>query len=366
MQSLPNLSYLFNRASCALLAAFASPARSFPPVAKVMHHSTSSSALLAANIYVSEGKNTSVISQITDKVTFRRSRSKSEESFPHCALASVVHLFKDESYNRTGITVCGPERSLREAVVALASAAFDLIDLRLHEGTHPRLGVVDHISVHPLGEASSLTEAGRAARMIGAEISSAKSVPVFLYGAPRPDLRRLADIRRELGYFRPSPTQASLPNGSSEQMLWQGTSPAHASPDMQFSVEQDFGPSQPHPILGCVAIGATPWVVNYNIVLVGTSIATAKRVARRVSERGGGLKGVEAMALSHEGERIEVACNLREPQTATPEDVLQMVKELCVLEGGSSEEIRLGNAYFPGLTEERALQTWEEAQKVIY
>lgn len=42
------------------------------------------------------------------------------------------------------------------------------------------------------------------------------------------------------------------------------------------------------------------WVVNLNAPFVASTpqhVAAAKRVARRVSERGGGLKGVQAMAL---------------------------------------------------------------------
>lgn len=34
--------------------------------------------------------------------------------------------------------------------LALARSALDLIDLRRHSATHPRLGALDHISVHHL------------------------------------------------------------------------------------------------------------------------------------------------------------------------------------------------------------------------
>lgn len=40
---------------------------------------------------------------------------------------------------------------LSAAVLALSRRALQLLDLRQHTATHPRLGAVDHVSVHPLG-----------------------------------------------------------------------------------------------------------------------------------------------------------------------------------------------------------------------
>ncbi len=49
----------------------------------------------------------------------------------------------------------------------LARAALETIDLRSHAASHPRLGVVDHISCHPLGRDAALTAAAETARSIG-------------------------------------------------------------------------------------------------------------------------------------------------------------------------------------------------------
>lgn len=55
----------------------------------------------------------------------------------------------------------------------------------------------------------------------------------------------------------------------------------------------DLGPSQVDPSKGVITIGAVPWIINFNVPVVTGDMAAARRIARAVSERGGGLKGVE-------------------------------------------------------------------------
>eukprot|EP00889_Picochlorum_renovo_P000243 jgi/Picre1/27273/NNA_000242.t1 len=58
-----------------------------------------------------------------------------------------------------------------------------------------------------------------------------------------------------------------------------------------------FGPSVVRPEWGIACVGSVPWVVNHNVVLNTPDVAVAKDIARRVSERGGGLQAVQAMGL---------------------------------------------------------------------
>jgi hypothetical protein len=60
------------------------------------------------------------------------------------------------------------------------------------------------------------------------------------------------------------------------------------------------------PAAGAVAVGAAKWVVNLNVPLAGQAgrggsveFGIARRIARGLSERGGGLPEVQAMALRH-------------------------------------------------------------------
>jgi hypothetical protein len=89
---------------------------------------------------------------------------------------------------------------LAATVAAVAHAALAAIDLRAHSATHPRLGVLDHVSLHPLGPQASLQLAGQAAAAIGQQLAAPPlQLPVYWYGAAHPTGRRLPEIRRQLG-----------------------------------------------------------------------------------------------------------------------------------------------------------------------
>jgi glutamate formiminotransferase len=62
----------------------------------------------------------------------------------------------------------------------------------------------------------------------------------------------------------------------------------------------DLGPATASAAAGVVTVGAVPWVVNYNVPLYTDDMAAARRVAKVVSARGGGLAGVEvSMVVRH-------------------------------------------------------------------
>lgn len=70
-----------------------------------------------------------------------------------------------------GFTVAGPARPVGEAVKGMTHVALKCVDFSLHSGTHPRLGVVDHISVHPL-RGASLADAADFVRSVGHQLAS--------------------------------------------------------------------------------------------------------------------------------------------------------------------------------------------------
>ena len=68
-------------------------------------------------------------------------------------------------------------------------------------------------------------------------------------------------------------------------------------------IRPDFGPAEPAARDGVACVGATPWVTNLNIPLRMSDMAVARGIARALSQRGGGLTAVEAMALPHSAGR---------------------------------------------------------------
>ena len=51
----------------------------------------------------------------------------------------------DEDHNRAVVTVVGAPEPLKEAIVEAVGVALDVIDMRQHQGQHPRMGAIDVI-----------------------------------------------------------------------------------------------------------------------------------------------------------------------------------------------------------------------------
>jgi len=166
------------------------------------------------------------------------------------------------------------------------------------------------------------------------------AVPTFLYGAAHEEGRKLDSIRRTFGYFKP--------NSSENQ--WIGVQKSDTLPLKPYS-----GPSQVIPTKGVVVIGATKWVDNYNVPLLSSDISAVRRIAKRISGRGGGLASVQAMALTHGDGIIEVACNLLDPKTVGGERVQQEVEQLAKEEGISVEK-----GYYTDFSQEEIVKSYLE------
>ncbi|XP_058087559.1 uncharacterized protein LOC131234579 isoform X2 [Magnolia sinica] len=287
--------------------------------------------LACCKLYISETRNAAALESI----------ERASKLFPE---APIINKFQDESYNRVGYTLVsrfppdpsGPS-SLRNAVFSMVEAALDAIDLELHSGTHPRLGVVDHICFHPLSQAS-LDQTAHLAKYVAADIGHKLRVPTFLYGAAHEQGRTLDSIRRELGYFKPNAIGNQWSGGPQPKSL---------------QLKPDAGPSQATQSTGVVVVGATRWVDNYNVPVSSTDISGVRRIARRVSGRGGGLASVQAMALTHGEDTIEVACNLLDPSQVGADQVQLEVERLA-----REERMNVGKGYFTDLSQEEIIENY--------
>jgi len=188
--------------------------------------------------------------------------------------ARVLGLEMDPDHNRSVLTFVGEPRAVAEAAVACAREAAARIDLTGHEGRHPRMGAVDVIPFIPIKDVS-MDAAVEVARGVGSRIGTELNIPVFLYesAATRPDRRNLADIRK--------PQFEGL-----RDLI--GKDPDRVP---------DFGPNAIHPTAGCVAVGARRPLIAYNIDLESAEEKIAKRIAKKIRERDGGLPGIKALGL---------------------------------------------------------------------
>jgi glutamate formiminotransferase/formiminotetrahydrofolate cyclodeaminase len=196
----------------------------------------------------SEGRDLTIIKQITDAIE---------------AVEGVRLLDVDPGYatNRTVVTFVGAPAVVVEAAYRAIKKAAELIDMRKHQGEHPRMGATDVCPLVPVANISmdeAVSWAQRLAQRVGEEVN----IPVFLYesAASRPERKNLASIR------------AGEYEGMAEKLK---------KPEWQ----PDFGPNTVGSA-GTTAIGARDFLIAYNVNLNTTSVRRANAVAFDIREKG--------------------------------------------------------------------------------
>jgi len=223
---------------------------------------------------VSEGRDAARIGEICDAV----------RAVPGLRLLDVS---SDTSHNRSVLTFLGDAAAVRGGVLALFEAVLPRVDLRNHTGEHPRMGAVDVVPFIPL-RGATVEECVALSREVGAEVAGRFGVPVYLYedSAASENRRNLAEIRK--GQFEGFAAKMQDP-------AWKA----------------DFGPGQPHPSAGVVAIGARAFLIAYNVNLGTSDLAIAERIARAIRHVSGGFRYCKAMgvALADRG-IVQVSINM--------------------------------------------------------
>ena len=210
---------------------------------------------------------------------------------------------RDEDHNRLVITALGEPIAMRQAVIDAIGVAVDLIDMRKHEGQHPRMGAVDVVPFIPIKNVS-MTEAIDYSKDLANEVSKKYGLPVFLYEKSATDIERqnLAAIRK--GQFE----------GMAEKMKDPRWKP-------------DFGPQDIHPTAGVTAIGARMPLVAFNVNLNTDDLGIANAIAHRVRHTNGGLRYCKAIgvALQEKGV-VQVSMNLTDYTKTSLYSVVELVR----------------------------------------
>jgi glutamate formiminotransferase len=236
-------------------------------------------SVLLAIPNVSEGRDRRVIDEIA--ATFTGAR--------------LLDVHTDPDHHRSVFTLAGEPGVLAAAVADGARAAIERIDLRLHEGTHPRVGVIDVapiVYLQPGDRGAACAEALVLADLLGDP--AGLGLPVFLYG--------------ELAQGR---TRSELRRGGPERL---------AARVAAGELRPDFGPAELHPATGAVLVGARPPLVAFNVELAPPApVEQARAIAAAIRESdSGGLKGVRAIGLWLEHRDVAQVSTNVEDHLATP------------------------------------------------
>ena len=200
----------------------------------------------------------------------------------------MLDVESNQDHNRSVISFVGEPGPVKEAALAVAAKAVELIDLNKHRGEHPRMGAIDVVPFVPLSGAT-MEDCVSLARDFGRELGARFHIPVFLYeeAATVPERRNLADVRS--GEFE----------GLREKI---GTDP---------SKKPDFGPEMIHPTAGATAVGARETLIAYNVDLGTTDLGIAKNIAHELRAKDGGLSYVKALGFELKQKRlVQVSMNL--------------------------------------------------------
>jgi glutamate formiminotransferase / 5-formyltetrahydrofolate cyclo-ligase len=224
----------------------------------------------------------------------------------------VLDVQSDKDHNRSVLTLVGDEAALRVAIPELFALAVSRIDLRSHEGEHPRLGAVDVVPFIPI-EGVTTADCVALARDVGQAVAERFSVPIFLYedAASAPHRRNLEDIRR--GEFE----------GLAQKMK-----------DPQWA--PDFGPPTPHPSAGASVVGARMPLIAYNVNLGTGDVEVAKRIAKAIRHSSGGFRYVKAMGVMLQERRIaQVSINMTDFKKTPLHRVFETVRSEAARHGVS-------------------------------
>jgi glutamate formiminotransferase len=223
------------------------------------------------------------------------------------ARAELLDVHSDPDHNRSVFTLVGGDEDLVEALLAGIDVARTHIDLRTHEGAHPRIGAADVVPLVPL-RPDDMERARTAALRLGERVGSELGLPVFFYGGLAPG-RRPAFFRR---------------GGISElaRRLAEG------------ELRPDYGPSALDPAAGGVLIGARPPLVAFNVNLRGATLAVAREIAAVVRETGGGFPGVRALGLElPTAGLVQVSMNVEDHEAAQLHEILARVEAEAAARG---------------------------------
>jgi len=178
-------------------------------------------------------------------------------------IVSIIHssddtilLHKDIGYdaNRTVLTILGEVESVLSSIDKLIEYALLTFDIKKHEGSHPRVGILDVIPFIPVRNITKSQLIERISEYC-TRIGKNYRLPILYYGA--------------LSHKAKQKTLHQLRKQSLEKTLG-------------LNVISDCGPQAPHPKLGASCVTVRDFMVAYNINLHTSDLKLSKQLAKRL------------------------------------------------------------------------------------
>jgi glutamate formiminotransferase len=240
---------------------------------------------------ISEGRDQAVIAKLITGI----------QAVPSVTLLDV-HV--DRDHHRSVFTIVGEPEAMGEALFALVRQAQQLIDIRQHQGEHPRIGAVDVVPWIPF-QGVTMEDCVTYAKNFGTRVGQELGIPVFLYEQANQMSSRskLETIRRG------------------------GLSALQARMKTDREWHPDYGPPSVHPTAGAIAVGARFFLIAFNVVLKSHELVVARQIAKAIRTSSGGLKSVKAMGVPLPSRRfVQVSMNLTDYRETSLRMAFEAVK----------------------------------------
>jgi glutamate formiminotransferase len=205
----------------------------------------------------------------------------------------LLDVHTDPDHHRSVYTLAAADdsgASLADALTAGAAEAIELADLEAHDGSHPRIGLLDVAPIVYM-DGDERGPACAQALTLGDRLGHELGIPVFMYGLLTQNRVTRAEIRRG----GPAVLQARIDSGE---------------------LTPDFGPRRLHPRAGAVLVSARPPLIAFNVELAPpATLETAREIAALIREGGAeGLESVRAIGLTlpHRAGVAQVSTNVED------------------------------------------------------
>lgn len=231
----------------------------------------------------------------------------------------LIHMDSNEGANRTVLTLVGNRTGIRNALLSLFQITSQNIDMRKHQGAHPRIGMVDVCPIVPL-QGISLKETLDFTRSLSQEIAEQFNIPIYSYEHSQDQSYRkhLPQIRKG-GY-----------EGLIEKMKKPEWNP-------------DFGPlpDSEENILaiqkyGATVLGVRPILIAYNVSIKTDNTKIAQQLAHEIRSIGdgkgnrGAFEALRAIGwYIPEFEHAQISMNFLNYKITSPLEVYDNLKEKC-------------------------------------
>ncbi|WP_270940338.1 glutamate formimidoyltransferase [Romboutsia lituseburensis] len=212
----------------------------------------------------------------------------------------LVSYEPEHDFNRTVVTFIGQPQPVKEALVNMAAKACELIDMREHKGTHPRIGAQDTLPIFPFKDIT-IEECVDLAKEIGNELHNKTKIPIYFAGeAARNEERKAFAYIRAGQYEGVRDLLKECKDNEERKQEYENRKP-------DLSVDGLISDTAGATICSAETDGLTA----YNIFLGTENIQIAKEIAKGLRGPTGGFSTVRAVGIKFpEREGVVVSMNL--------------------------------------------------------